>query len=330
MMRKLIVSILIAFNCAFVHAQDMQFSQYFQAPMYLNPAFAGANVCARVSSNFRVQWPSISNGYSSQILALDHFYPNINMGAGLMFTNDVAGTGRLRTTTGAAVGAYNFQVNRTLAFRFGLQAGFFQRSVDFNALTFGDQLARGGAPTSIEAAPRSVIAPDFATGFLAYSGMWWGGIALHHLNRPDEALMSFNAFRPLKFSLHGGKSWYMKKESDYDKNSKQISFTFNYRSQLKYDQLDLGTYYSKGPLNIGLWYRGIPIFKSYKKGYPNNDAVCVIIGMTKDRFKMGYSYDHTISWLRGTTGGAHEFSLSYQMCKQKKRKKYSVVICPKF
>ncbi|HLP13639.1 MAG TPA: type IX secretion system membrane protein PorP/SprF [Flavobacteriales bacterium] len=326
-MRKLIV-ILILLMCKQAHSQDMQFTQYFQAPMYLNPAFAGANVCGRVSSNLRTQWPSISNGYTSQIIAMDHYFSDINMGGGLMFTNDVAGTGRLKTTTGSVTGAYNFQVNRTLALRFGLQAGFFQRSVDLNALTFGDQIAKGGGSTQ-ETQPRNVIAPDFATGMLVYSGMWWGGFALHHLNKPDEALMAINAFRPLKFSLHGGKSWYIDKESDYDKNSRQMSVTFNYRSQAKYDQLDLGTYYSKGALNIGIWYRGIPL-KHYKRGYPNHDSFCLIIGMSKDRFKMGYSYDHTISWLRGTTGGAHEFSISYQMCKPKKKKKRTVVICPKF
>jgi type IX secretion system PorP/SprF family membrane protein len=328
-MRKLVSYIFVFIACFNAYGQDMQFSQYFQAPMYLNPAFAGANVCGRVSSNLRTQWPSISHGYTSQIIAMDHYFSDINMGGGLMFTNDVAGTGRLKTTTGSAVGAYNFQVNRTLAFRFGLQAGFYQRSVDINALTFGDQIAKGGGATQ-EAQPRSVIAPDFATGFLAYSGMWWGGFAIQHLSKPDEALIAINAYRPIKFSLHGGKTWYIDKESEYDKDSRQMSVTFNYRAQGKYDQLDFGTYYTKGALNIGLWYRGIPIFKHYKPGYPNNDAVCLILGLTKDRFKMGYSYDHTISWLHGLTGGAHEFSVSYQMCKPKKKKKRSTVICPKF
>lgn len=93
----------------------------------------------------------------------------------------------------------------------------------------------------------------------------------------------------------------------------------------------LGCYYSKGVLNIGVWYRGIPIFKAYKKGYPNNDALCFIVGIAKDRIKMGYSYDQTISWLGGNTAGAHELSVSYQMCKPKKKKKKSTLIfCPKF
>lgn len=331
MNKRLYIWLLFAFSVHNAIAQDTQLSQYFSAPMYLNPAFAGANVCSRVSTNIRTQWPAIGHGYTSQILGLDHYFSDINFGGGLMFTNDAAGTGRLKTTAFSVLAAYNAQINRNLAFRVGLQGGFWQRSVNFSDLTFGDQIAKGGAASSIEIPPISITSPDFSTGILVYSKKYWGGIAIHHLNRPNESLMGNDAFRPRKFSLHGGSTFDIGKESEYDKDKQTVSVTFNYKSQLKYDQLDLGCYYSKGYLNVGLWYRGIPIFKEYAPGYPNNDAIVLILGLSKDRIRMGYSYDHTISWLRGNTSGAHEISFSYQMCKpKKKRNKTKTVVCPKF
>jgi len=313
-----------------VLSQDMQFTQYFSAPMYLNPAFTGANVCSRVSSNLRTQWPAVGYGYSSQILAMDHYFINYNFGGGLMFTNDVAGTGRLKTTTFSGLFAYNATINRKLAFRLGLEGGMRQRSVHFSSLTFGDQLSTGSTATR-ETPTQNVTNMDISTGLLVYSSQHWGGIALHHLNKPNESLLGDEAVRPLKFSFHGGTRFILEKKTQELEASRTISLTFNYRSQMKYDQLDLGAYFSRGALHAGIWYRGIPLFKSYKKGYPNNDAICFILGVEKNRFKMGYSYDVTISWLRGNTSGAHELSLAYEMCKQKKKKKkYAVVICPKF
>ncbi|WP_287060456.1 type IX secretion system membrane protein PorP/SprF, partial [Algoriphagus sp.] len=40
-------------------AQDPQYSQYYAAPLYLNPAMAGGELTGRVGFNYRNQWPSI-------------------------------------------------------------------------------------------------------------------------------------------------------------------------------------------------------------------------------------------------------------------------------
>ena len=332
-MRKVKLLILIFFvtNLLPVKGQDMQFTQYFSAPMYLNPAFTGANVCSRLSSNIRNQWPTIGGGYVSQILAYDHYFVDHNLGLGLMFTNDAAGSGRLRTTTFSGLTAFEVKINREIVVRAGLQGGGMIRSVNFNSLLFGDQIARGGASSTLEAPAQSVFSLDFSTGFLVFTQKYWGGMAFHHITKPNESLIELQAIRSLKFSLHGGARFKVGPETSEEKEQIYLSPTFNFRSQLKFDQLDVGCYVSRSYLNVGLWYRGIPLFKSYKKGYPNNDAICILVGVSKDRFNVGYSYDHTISWLRGNTGGAHEISVAYQFCKpKKKKKKFNLVICPKF
>lgn len=313
--------------------QDMQFTQYYSAPMYLNPALTGFNVCSRLSSNIRNQWPSIGGGYVSQILGFDHFIINQSIGIGVMATNDFAGAGRLRSTAVSGLTSYELNATRNLTFRFGMQGGIIQRSVNFNSLVFADQIARGGSsiPT-IEQPTQNVIMIDFSSGVFAFYKKYFGGIALHHLTKPNESLTEDDAGRPMKFSLHGGgKFKFGPPVDDEETQQMYITPTFNYRSQAKYDQLDIGFYWSRHIYNVGLWYRGLPGVKSYKDGYPNNDALCLVLGISKDRFNVGYSYDYTISWLQGNTGGSHELSLSYQLCKLKrKKKKRIVVVCPKF
>lgn len=309
--------------------QDPQFSQYYASQLYLNPAFAGANVCGRVSTSIRNQWPAIGNGYVTELISADHFFQTQSVGTGLTILNDRAGTGKLRLTQISGLVSYEFIVNRDLGFRAGFQPGLGLRSINFNSLVFGDQLGRGGNVPTVEAPTQTKAYFDFSTGVLAFTRFAWLGLSFHHITKPNESLMSDESPLPMKFSMHGGYKIYI----DDDKRTDQlrsITPSFNYKSQGKFDQLDLGCYYSTGVLNVGLWYRGIPIFKHYDKGYPNNDALILVLGATIDRFNVGYSYDITISWLKGNTNGAHELSLSYQFCKLKKKRRAIKVACPKF
>jgi len=311
-------------------AQDPQFSQFYSAPLYLNPAFTGANVCARVSTNVRNQWPGIPNGYITEQVGFDHYSNSAGLGLGVLFTNDHAGSGKLKSTAFSGLVAYEFIANRNLGFRVGFQAGGVIRSVNFNDLLFGDQIARGGnVPTVIDPTQTRAFV-DFSTGFLTFTKKSWIGISIHHITQPNESLLDDEAFLPRKFSLHGGTKILLRGEESEPENSYFVTPAFNFRSQAKFDQLDLGCYFSYKIFNAGLWYRGIPVFKEYKKGYPNNDALALLGGLTIDRFNIGYSFDLTISWLRGNTSGAHELSLSYQFCKLTKKRRKVTVSCPKF
>ena len=47
-----------------LQAQDPQFSQYYAAPLYLNPAFTGSEMLPRIGANYRNQWPGIELDFS--------------------------------------------------------------------------------------------------------------------------------------------------------------------------------------------------------------------------------------------------------------------------
>jgi type IX secretion system PorP/SprF family membrane protein len=330
MSQKQYIFIFLIFMQSVLLCQDLHLTQFYSNPLYLNPAFTGANVCNRFGLVYRNQWPKISNGYVSYILTGDHYMPKMKSGVGLVLANDVAGSGQLRTTNALLSYAYETNLNKELAVRAGIQAGMGVKSVNMNSLLFGDQIARGGNVSTIETPAQSKYYFDSNAGVLFYSSTFYIGVSAFHLNRPNESLMGAEAKLPVKYSVHGGVKKVLNDAGRKDKYmNTYITPVVHYRHQEKFDQLDVGFYISKSHVNVGAWYRGIPLVKAYKPGYPNNDAVAFLFGITTDKFNFGYSYDFTISKLASFTNGAHEVSLTYQYCKKKKTKRI-LVSCPKF
>ncbi len=329
-----IVFLISVFYTNLVKGQDMHFTQFYASPLYLNPAFAGANVCSRISLTYRNQWPGISKAYKSFLCSADHSVQKYNIGVGLLFGNDVAGTGELTTTIINDMISYGIKINKKISMRGGFQPGIGIRSVNFNKLLFGDQIARGGNVPTIEAPTQTKVYVDIGAGGLLFTEKLWIGTSFYHLTRPNTSLIDGEAILPVKYSIHGGGKFPLNKGENDPFKKMFISPAFNYRGQKKFGQLDIGLYYTQYIFNVGLWYRGIPIIKTYKyqPGYSNNDALAIIVGVQADRLNIGYSYDITISKLSSLTNGANEVTLSYQLCKlQKKSKKYGVLIpCPKF
>ena len=52
---------------------------------------------------------------------------------------------------------------------------------------------------------------------------------------------------------------------------------------------------------------------SYRRGFNNSDAVILLLGYDLEKYKIGYSYDLTVSQLGLSSGGAHEISLQIQL-----------------
>src|ERR1700740_3004548 len=111
MIKKLFFISLLTF-CEASYAQDPQFTQFYAAPLYLNPAFTGANVCSRVSTSYRNQWPSIPGAFVTYCASIDQSVPNFNSGVGLLFTNDKAGSGSLRSSSLSLLYAYEMQLSK--------------------------------------------------------------------------------------------------------------------------------------------------------------------------------------------------------------------------
>ncbi|NDB34717.1 MAG: type IX secretion system membrane protein PorP/SprF, partial [Flavobacteriia bacterium] len=56
-----------------------------------------------------------------------------------------------------------------------------------------------------------------------------------------------------------------------------------------------------------------------------------IVGLKADKFRIGYSYDLTVSRLgNGLTGGSHEVSLQTDIKCRRKPKNFRKISCPSF
>lgn len=320
----------------FVYGQDMHFTQFYASPLYLNPAFTGANVCSRATLVYRNQWPAVQKTYQSYLLSLDHYIAQQHIGVGLQCGVDEAGTGGLRTTIINPSFAYEIKLNKNMAMRFGVQPGITIKSINFNKLLFGDQIARGGntgasSVTTVETPTQSKAFFDLGAGGLIYTSKYWAGASVFHINKPNESLYGVEgATLPIKYSIHGGAKFQLNEDEKDPDLKKSISIVGHYRGQAEFDQFDVGVYYGQFGFTAGVWYRGIPGLKAYKPGYRNDDALAAVIGFQKDRLSIGYSYDITISLLQRLTKGAHEVTLSYQLCRPKKGVKRILISCPKF
>jgi len=333
MNRRYAILLVVMLLAALVKAQDAQFSQFYAVPTYVSPAFAGTSLQSRFGMAYRNQWPSIPGAFVTYNFSFDHYMSNLNSGIGILATHDRAGSGGLRYTNVAVQYAYEIEVKRKTFIRPALQVGYVTHAVDYSRLVFGDQLLSGNDGGSLDQYDgEGVSYMDVTAGLLYFTPKYWVGASVHHLNEPNQSLLNAEAKVPRKLSVHGGyrhriKTALIKEHGQY------VVFAFNYRAQDKFDQFDIGAYYELDPFSIGLWYRGLPLFKSFEPGYGNSDAVAVSFGYQVNDLRIGYSYDLTISKLVSNTGGAHELTLVYEIANRRKKKSISkrrVVPCAKF
>ncbi len=315
------------------YSQDQQFTQFYAVPCYINPAFAGASVQSRVSAQYRNQWSAIPGGFSSFNMAYDQYLPNISSGMGLFINYDRAGSGGLKSTGVHYQYAYEARIRRNWFFRPALQFGYVTRSIDFDKLTFYDQMIRDNADQSVEYGgirPSNYF--DFGTGLLTYSQKFWFGVAAFHNNNPDQSLYDGKKAPVMrKYGAHGGVRLRIKSNS-LAKLDNYVVIAANFQSQQEFDQMDFGIYYELSPVVLGVWYRGLPI-KSNGYGVMNHDAVAILFGFQAARYKFGYSYDVTVSKLGiSNSAGSHELSLVYQWANKSntRSKKIRIMPCAKF
>jgi len=313
-------------------AQDPQFSQFYANPLYLAPSFAGLTDGSRIGANYRNQWPQLPGKFVTYTFSYDHWFDNYDSGAGILFMQDQAGSGNLRTTNIGVQYSYDFPINLEWHMRPGVHLFYTERAIDFDKLVFSDQISPDGQrPTTIEIPPLSRRGGvDFSTSAMVYSELYWFGLAVDLLLRPNHSLYEFegddaaNAFLPIKYSAFGGTK-FTRRGRLIRPLEESLQLAFLFKKQGPFNQFDMGMYWYRNPLVVGAWYRGIPGLSS-----GGQDAVIFLVGYKIDQFNIGYSYDFSISRLLGSTGGAHEISITYSWTSIRIPKKPRMVPCPEF
>lgn len=308
--------------------QDPQFTQFYAAPLYLSPSFAGSNNDTRVTVNCRDQWLRLPGDYVTYAVSVDHYIEKYRSGVGLLFFRDEAAGGLLNTTNIGFNYNYNFSVTRKWHLSPGIQAYYYIKDINYNKLVFSDQISRDGiTPVSIEMQELATRGPvrhmDVTTSLLAFSDMYWAGFTLDHMLSFNRMLNSSTGYLPVRLSVYGGAKFFLSNRLR-KRNQESLTGAFNFMSQSQYKYLDLGAYYTRAPMQFGVWYRGIPLFGDN----PNIGALTLQFGYKVNDITIGYSYDYTLGSLMTKTGGAHEVSLSYDITGNTRRKKMRMIPCP--
>jgi type IX secretion system PorP/SprF family membrane protein len=320
-----------------VQAQDPQFSQYYQAPLYLNPGFTGITPQQRLVVNNRIQWPNLPQAYTTYAVSYDIWVDELKSGLGLLVTTDKMGTAAWRTTTAQLLYSYKVKLTDKIVFSPGLSFGYGVNGIDRSKLVFGDEI-------QYAVSPNQTINPqfqklgnqqyfDFGSGFIVYSKDVWLGASFSHINTPNLSILNETNRLAMKTTIHGGLRIPLYNGPRTLDRVSYLTPSFIYLMQGTSTQLSLGINYHIDPLSIGVLYRGKP-YQHNDFGTINQDALIFNMGLYLASFTIGYSYDFSISKLSTSSGGAHEISIVYEFVAKPLhrgvKKRNRLIPCPTF
>jgi type IX secretion system PorP/SprF family membrane protein len=312
------------------HAQDIHFSQFYNANQAINPASAGAQKKWEGTLNHRKQWASVSVPFTSFMASFAGQITQPARGkkghwaAGAYTFSDLGGDGSLRTTSIAAGIAYHIRLSRYEKIGFALQPAFVSRSLDFSKFQWGSQYSGMAHDPTLpvgEYMANSVTRYlDLGTGiyyslnntrgYIKVTGNHYkqinAGLSFHHLNRPYYSFMSTQDRLYIKMILHANALWSL------ESTPFAVQPVFSFSKQGPHNETVLG-----GNVRYELLrnskYTGIFSGTGLYFGmlYRVRDAAIFNLSLDFSNYQFGVSYDVNASRLSAASNGrgAIEFSL---------------------
>ena len=320
-MRSLLQCTLLVLICCSikVRAQDLHYTQYDFAPLYLNPAQTGLfNGDYRFVANMRDQWFSVpvpyftmSGSFDARILP-DRLDKNV-LSAGGLFHYDRAGDSRLSLTNLLFNVSYHQQISKGLFLGAGIQTGFGQRRFRRDLMTFDDQFNGdvfdvGIVSADISNLNRTVLSyMEIGGGLnLRYqkSSRTWlnSGLAFVHLNSPKQSFLGHDIRLKIRTSISANASVQVHTKWD-------LVPTLMFQNQGTYREFMFGLL-SRYHINQNPG-RETAVFFGIHNRFA--DAIAPVIGVNYQTWQFGFSYDINVSKFNAATdaNGGFELSLIY-------------------
>jgi len=326
-MTKYIILIFISFISINGHSQDPNFSQFYNIPVYYNPAMNAMDNGLTITSHNRSLWGLIPNQLNTFILAaeIESIGP-FNLG-GLVMSN-TEGQSNLKTNAGY----FNFSFTpptfdqKKYKIQFGTSIGVLNKSINSDNFVFSDQLDEvyGKIHTSsFENNTNSFYTLDlkfgaayrythlFKVNTKLYKYLITSGFAISHFPSGRQAFIDQSLNNQIKTTFHTDYKFMVNSKvytaSLIFENQKPFqTFTFGFSSRLPIS-LEANSH----KMSFGTYYRN-----RFNSKIKDSDAIIftlgsdIFYGQNKRRIKIYYSYDLTISQLNNnSSGGSHELSL---------------------
>lgn len=283
--------------------QTIVYSQYYDQPILINPAFAGSKEQFNTFLLFRQQMAGIPNSPTTQFFNLDGPIGD-NMGIGINMVNDQ--TDILGRTQAAVSYRYSIKINEKSDLSFGLNGG-----VGFNRINFEAIRADDMSDPALLGTNQNQIAPQFNAGMLYRYDKLTVGIASQNITQQAATFTEQSNFRNLEqkfirhFVGHMGYTFPINENWDFEP---VLLARLMHGGQLQFDVNAFAKYMNR--LWGGLTYReGTSVNLSFGANIVSS-------------FNMGYTYEYYTGDIQPFTTGSHEFQLSYLFGKDSKPANY--------
>lgn len=328
--RIVIVCVFVQALATGVFAQDLHFSQFDQAPVYLNPALCGVSYDMRAILNYKSQWKSVAVPYksfgASAEFAMKHKKLNRRSYWTTGFTayNDVSGDANFSSLhLGLMLGTV-LKSGRNGKFSMALTGAFDQRTINGAKLTWDSQYNgyRYDANLDGEQIPNNkFIYGDFGAGLNYHYAKSERYISASDGHRFDIGLSAFNVNVPF-YSFYGNTSEQLHIRYVHNANfvfalpQIQSNIIPSYVIMMQGSQMEI---------MAGIMFRYVledasvhsstvkPVALSLGGFYRSQDAFSPQVLFEYDKYAMGLSYDLNLSGLTpfSKTRGGLEICLRY-------------------
>jgi type IX secretion system PorP/SprF family membrane protein len=315
-------------------AQDLHFSQFFEAPLYRNPALAGiVNADIRVQTVYRSQWNSVANAYKTASLNAEYKLPVVNddyITLGTQIFYDRAGSIGMKTIHVLPALNYHKSLSedRNSYLSVGFMAGVVQRSIDRSRMKTTNSYTNG---TDGE----SNLIPQYHY-FDGSAGISYNtqigqnemnnlvvGVAYHHFNKPKSSFYN-------NYNVTVQPKWVYSADVKFSINESSFVTVYNdHTRQGSYSETLSGMMYG---LNIGA-YTENPDYTLQAGAFLRwGDAVIPTLQLDYRPFTVSLSYDVNISRLTTSSygRGGFELSLKYAGFLNRESSTSETMRCPRF
>ena len=334
-MRKLFLSCCLCVLLGRSQAQDPHFSQFFSSPLTLNPALTGKFFGTyRVSGNYRNQWPTINNAYTTGTASIDfhimqnRISGNDTWGLGFAGYNDNSANGAVKFNYASVSTAYHKGLDEdgVHSLGAGFQVTYANMLINTAQLTFEDQLTSSGfTGVSSEVFNGATLKSNYmdVNAGLLYNGSsternnFYFGISMYHINRPRQEFTGAQYVLNPRTTIHGGGYFPLGQNSTLHVSALQM-FQGGAAETIVGGAIQLTA-------NPDLTKPTSFYFGSWMRF---NDAIIPYLGIEFDDFRLGFTYDYNSSSLKTASQnrGGIEISLIYVHRPSTDRP----VNCPKF
>jgi type IX secretion system PorP/SprF family membrane protein len=321
--------------------QSMHFSQYYNAPLLLNPANTALipESDYRFGAQHRTQWAALPAPFSTTSVYGDfQAFRNRNqtnwLGVGFAFFNDNVGDGKLNLFRSEAFLAYHIQIGEIHMVSFGGSASHGSRSVNFSKFSFpvqwdGYTFNRNDPNQEgkgLEKSSYNSFSAGLNYAFFPSEAIYLKlGFSTANLNKPTETFFK-GGENTLQFRHTANLDILLKTADNLIINPSAYYTTQSGSREILYGSLFLINLYkpteqiSANQMILGAYHRW-------------DDAVIGVAGIQRNTVRFMASYDYTISSLPINAGkgtGAFELSIRYEGFYGESSKGRNLYHCPRF